>query len=99
MPGRRIRNAYRVDSHIIGQGHEAEVHMQLLMAMEQGQAGMVSGKVHFDFLMAADHDDVLHYTRSSHSGELSRFKAVAVKVDGANIIAGVAHLSPTFEHS
>jgi hypothetical protein len=42
----------------------------LLMAVEQREAGIVSRKVHFDFLISADHDDVLQHTRGRYPCEL-----------------------------
>src|SRR5258708_7766559 len=43
---------------VIEQRHETEVHMQLLMAVEQGPSGIVGDKVDFRFLVSAEHDDI-----------------------------------------
>ena len=43
---------------IIEQRHEAEVHVKLLMAVEQGQTRIVSNEIHFCFLVASQHENV-----------------------------------------
>ena len=45
-------------SDVIEQGHEPEIHMKLLVAMEQRQARIVSDEIDFRFLIAPQHDDV-----------------------------------------
>ncbi len=47
-----------MESDVVEQGHEAEVHVELLVAVEEGEAGIVGDEVDLDFLVAADHDDV-----------------------------------------
>ena len=37
---------------VIEQRHKSEIHMQLLMTMEQGPAGVVGHKVDFYFLVS-----------------------------------------------
>jgi hypothetical protein len=76
---------------VIEKGHEAKVHMELLMAMEQGEPGIVRRKVHFGFLIPSDHYDVLHHTSGRLAREFGQFKTVTVKMDGMNIVAGIAH--------
>src|SRR5439155_26047616 len=61
------------------------------MAVEQGQTGIVSCKVHFDFLISPDHDDILHHTCRRYPRELSEFETVPVKMDRMDIVAGVVH--------
>ncbi len=46
--------------YVIKERHKTEVHVKLLMAMEQSQAWIVGGKIDLGFLIAADHHDVLH---------------------------------------
>lgn len=36
---------------VVEKRHESEIHMQLLVTMEQSQTGIVSYKVHFHFLV------------------------------------------------
>ena len=45
---------------VVEQGHEAEVHVQLLVAVKQGHAGIVGHEVDFGFLVSAEHYDILH---------------------------------------
>ena len=54
--------------HIVEERHESEVHVQLLVAVEQRQAGVIRDKINFGFLVAPEHYDVFQYSR----GWLSR---------------------------
>ena len=72
---RRQRNS---TLEVIKQGHESEIHMQLLMTVEQRQAGVIRRKIYFDLLIAADHDDVLEHTCSRDSCKLSEFETVTM---------------------
>jgi len=47
---------------VIEQGHETEIHVQLLMAVKQGEAGIIGNEVDLDFLVSADHDHIFHYS-------------------------------------
>ena len=40
------------------EGHEAEVHVELLVAMEESQAGVVGEEVDVDLLVSADHHHI-----------------------------------------
>src|SRR5207302_10005958 len=61
------------------------------MTVEQGQAWIVRRKIHFDLLVAADHDDILHYARSRYSRDFGKFETVPVKMDRVNVVAGIVH--------
>jgi len=78
-------------SHVIEQGHEAKVHVQLLMAVEQRKSGIIRRKIHFDFLISAHHDDILHHTSGRLAGEFGEFKTVTMEMDGMDVVAGIAH--------
>lgn len=80
----------RFSNDVIEQRHEAEVHVQLLVAVEEGCARIVGDEVDFDFLVAADHDDVFHQAGGGQSGVARDFKSVPVQVDGVDVVAGVA---------
>ena len=54
----------RRGSLIAEQGHEAEVHVQLLVAVEEREAGIVGDKIDFDLVVTADHHHVF-----PHAGE------------------------------
>jgi len=47
--------------HIIKQRHEAEIHMQLLMTVKQGQAGIVGDEIYLGFLISAQHYDIFDH--------------------------------------
>jgi hypothetical protein len=49
-------------SEIVEQGHETKIHVQLLMAMKEGESGVVRHKVDFHFLVAAYHHNILVHT-------------------------------------
>src|SRR5258708_1175153 len=61
------------------------------MTVEQGQAGIVRCKSHFDFLISSDHNDILHDACSRYSRELGEFETVPVKMDRMNVVAGIVH--------
>jgi hypothetical protein len=43
---------------ILEERHEAEVHVQLLVAVEQRQAWVIRNKIHVGFLVASEHHDI-----------------------------------------
>ena len=61
------------------------------MAMEECQAGVIGHKIHMDFLVASDHRDILPYSRRGVCCGVGQLKAVTVKVEGMDVIAGVTH--------
>src|SRR5579872_4318614 len=80
--------------HVIEQGHEAEIHVQLLMTVEQGFARIVGHEIDFYLLIAAEHDDILDDTRRRLAREAGQLETVAVQMNGMYVVAGVAHLQP-----
>ena len=46
---------------IIEQGHETEIHVQLLMAVKRGEAGIIGNEVNLDFLVSAYRDHIFHH--------------------------------------
>ena len=44
------------------QGHKAEVNVQLLVAVKQGEAGIVGNEVDLGFLVSAHHHDILEHS-------------------------------------
>ena len=81
----------RPGSYVVEQSHEPKIHVQLLMAVEQREPRIVRRKIYFDFLISAQHHDILHHASGRLAGELGEFEAVPVKMDGMNIVAGIAH--------
>jgi hypothetical protein len=53
-------NAGLRSSHIVEKGHKTEIHVQLLMAVEQGEPWVVGNEIHGDFLVASDHEHIFN---------------------------------------
>src|SRR5215472_9164348 len=92
-PGNK-RAAERLISRVIKQRHETKVHVQLLMAMEESKARIVSYEIDFMLLIATQHYDVLDDSRRFCTGEIGELEAVAMKMDRMNVVARVAHPNP-----
>jgi hypothetical protein len=58
--------------------------------MEQREPRIIRREIHFDFLIAANHDHVFRHARGGYSCNLGEFKTVAVQVDRMNVVARVA---------
>jgi len=84
----------RPGSSAIEQRHETEVHMQLHMAMEQGQPWLIGDEVHFHGLVAAQHRDVLDNAAGWLARDAGDLEAVAMQMHGVDIVAGVVHAQP-----
>ena len=91
VESQRLREFLQIGSDVVEQRHEAEVHVQLLVTMEQREAGIVGDKVDLDFLVASDHDDVFHYSSADFPGKFGEFETMPVKMDRMYVVAGVAH--------
>ncbi len=65
--------------------------MQLLMAVEQGHPRIIRHKLDLRFLVASEHDDVFENSRRRLAEDLCEFEAVAMKVNGMDVITGIAH--------
>ena len=83
-----------VPLRVIEQRHKSEVHVQLLMTVKQGPAGIIGHKVDFHFLVSAEHDDILHDPRRRLSGNAGQLKAVAMQMHRVDIVAGIAAFQP-----
>ena len=77
--------------HVIEQRHEPEVHVQLLVTVEESKTGMIGNEVNLQLLVAPQHDDILHDARGFRSCEISELKAVAMEMNRMNVVTGVAH--------
>src|ERR1700693_1283339 len=87
--GARIRPT--VPLRVVEKRHESKVHVQLLMAVKQGPAGVVGNEVDLDFLIPAEHRDILHDAGGDFPRDPDQLAAVAMQVDGVNVVAGIAH--------
>ena len=72
------------------EGHEAEVHVELLVAVEEGEAGIVSEEIDFGLLVAAKHKDIFHDTRGWDAGDLGEFESVAMQMDRVDVVTLIA---------
>jgi hypothetical protein len=61
--------------------HETIVHVQLLVAVKQRQAGIIGNKIDFHFLVASQHDHVLDHASGRLAGGLGQFEAVTMQVN------------------
>ncbi len=77
--------------YVVEQSHESEVHVQLLVTVKERKARIGGDKVDFNLLVTSDHDYILHHARGGPSGNAGDFKTMPVKMDGMNIVAGIAH--------
>jgi len=57
--------------------------------MEEGKPGIVGDELDFSLLVATEHKNVLPDARSGSSCDVGQFKAMAMQMDGMNIVAGV----------
>ena len=60
MSGFVAANARPLD--VIEQGHEAEVHVQLLVAVEQSEAGVIRNEVNLRLLVATNHHHIFDHS-------------------------------------
>src|ERR1700735_2636960 len=61
------------------------------MAVKQCESWIVRCKVHFCFLISAEHQDILHHSRSAYARQLGEFETVPVKMDRMNVVARIPH--------
>ena len=62
--------------------HEAIVHVVLLVAVEEGVAGVVGGELDVDLLIGGDEDDVFKDAGGVGAAEAAKFEDVAMEMDG-----------------
>src|SRR5262249_33621539 len=89
-------------SCVVEQEHEAKIHVQLLMAVEQRQSRMIGDEIEFDFLKAADHDHILNDAGCRLAAHAHKLETVAVQMQRMDVVAGIAEFKPvaaTLVHS
>ena len=79
----------RQSLEIVKQCHEAEVHVELLVTMEQSKAGIVSDEIDFYFLVAPDHDDILQNSSGRPPRKAREFKTVPVQMNRMDVVAPI----------
>src|SRR3974390_1267519 len=81
-------------SRIAEERHEPEIHVQLLVAMEERLARIVGDEIEFNFLKAAQHHHVLDDASGWLAAEPDQFETVPVQVQRMNVITGIAEFEP-----
>ena len=89
---KRIRRKLSMIPGVVEQRHESEVHVQLLVTVEQRQARIVRGKVDIEFLISAQHNDIFHDPRCDQPCQLRYLKTVSMKVNGMDIVTRIPHV-------
>ena len=79
---------------IVEERHESEIHVQLLMTVEERQTRIVGNKVKFEFLESAQHHHVLDHARGRLAADAGQFEAVPVQMQRVNVITGIAEFQP-----
>ena len=74
---------------VLKEDHKTEVHMQLLMAMEQCEARIVGDKLDFHVLISSEHCDVFHDAGGWSSSDTRDFEGVTVQVNRMDVVARV----------
>src|SRR5580698_6637276 len=64
------------------------------MAVKQSETGIIGDEIDLHLLIAANHDDIFHHTRRRLPSHARQFETMAVKVNGMDIVAGIAHADP-----
>ena len=68
-------------SHVIKEGHEAKIHVQLLMTMKESGTGVVRHEIHSHLLVASQHHYVLEQTCCRSSSYAYELKTVTVQMN------------------
>jgi hypothetical protein len=78
-------------SRIFHEAHETEVHVELHVAMIQGETGIIGNEIDFDALAARHIDRVLENAGRRFSCDPSQLKRVAVEVHRMIVSAFILH--------
>ena len=73
-PADRAHHTLRV----IEQRHKPEIHMQLLVAVEKAQTGVVGDEIYFDRLVSSHHHHVLENPGCPLPGDVRQLEQVPV---------------------
>jgi hypothetical protein len=89
------------DLHVIEQGHEPKIHVQLLVTVKQRKSGMIRHEVYRDLLVTSEHDHVFHHAGRWNAGNVGQLEAVPVQMNRMEVITLIAHvdtIAPPFLH-
>ena len=67
-------------SDVVKQRHESKIHVELLVAVEQGSTRVVRHKIKLQLLKSAEHHDILQDTESGFAADACQLEAMAVQV-------------------
>ena len=81
-------------SNILNQLHEAEVHVQLLVAVEERRTRVVGDEIKLDLLKPAEHNDILNDPSGQFVADAHQFETVAVQMQRMHIVARIAKFEP-----
>src|ERR1039458_258906 len=65
---------------VLEERHKAEVHVQLLVAVEERQSGIIGDEIELEFLKAAQHHHVLDHTGGRLTGDARQFETMTVQM-------------------
>ena len=81
-------------SNILNQLHEAEIHVQLLVAVKERRTRVVGDEIELDLLKPAKHHDVLNNPSGRFAADAHQLEAVAVQMQRMDIVARIAKFEP-----
>src|SRR5665213_837761 len=67
-----------VGSNVVKERHEPEIHVQLLVTMEECQPAIVRDELELEFLKSAQHDHIFDHSGCGLTGDTRQLKAVPV---------------------
>src|SRR5579884_768247 len=73
----------------VEQSLEAVIHVKLLMAVEQGQAGLLRSEIHFKLAKALHQHDVLHHTGGALAVNIGQLEKIAMQVHRMGVVGPV----------
>ena len=78
--------------HVIEERHESEVHVELLVTVEQRHARIVGHEIKGDFLVSAEHHYIFHDACGGFAHDVRKFEDMPVQVDRMQVVALIAHV-------
>jgi hypothetical protein len=70
---------------VVEQRHKPEIHVKLLMAVEQSWARVIGKEIDLSLLVAAQHDHILDHAARWLAGDPCQLEAVSVQVDRMDV--------------
>ena len=89
--GRRDDNGNASGSGVVEEEHEAEVHVGLIVAVEESWAGIVGGEVDVGGGIGRDDENVFAQTGERSAGDAGGFESVTMKMQGMIVGTVIEH--------